>query len=281
MEAARLRFTHSRHDDLLLQPGVHAIGRIGDGVDAIGLLDHEPAESAPEPIVNFCVDRRGVWLTVAAGARGVHVNGRRVLRMAMLRLGDAVYVDGVEMLLVSTRAADPLPDALQDGAQDGAAIDTRDDPRVVLRSVGGQHHGRSFTLQVPRLVGRARDADIRIDDPSFAERHARLELIGDTIVLRDLGSAAGSLVNGLAVRDAILQPGDQVVFDAQHRYVVEAPLPAAQRSGGLPAPDEDGDVHGVLPRRPGSGNLRRLPWLLLAALLMAAALGALLLFGSH
>lgn len=278
MEAARLRFTQGRHEDLLLHAGVHAIGRIDDAVDAIGLLDPvhtDGAVDAPAAIVNFCVDRRGVWLTVADGARGVHVNGRRVLRMAMLRLGDAVYVDGVEMLLVANGAPQPLPATLHDSAPP-----TRDDPRVVLRSVGGQHHGRSFTLQVPRLVGRARDADIRIDDPAFAERHARLELVGESIVLRDLGSASGSLVNGLAVRDALLQPGDQLVFDAQHRFVVEAPMPATQRNGGLPVPDEDGDVHGVLPRRPGN-NLRRLPWLLLAAVLMAAALGALLLFGSH
>src|SRR3546814_20200350 len=83
------------------------------------------------------------------------------------------------------------------------------DPRVVLRGVGGQYHGRSFTLEQPRLVGRNAEADIRIDDPSFADRHARLDLRGDDIILRDLGSAAGTLVNGEPMRDALLRPGDQ------------------------------------------------------------------------
>src|SRR5690606_39694407 len=86
-----------------------------------------------------------------------------------------------------------------------------------------RHHGRSFTLDVPRLVGRAPGADIRIDDPAFAERHARIELAGGQVWLRDLGSEEGSVVNGESVRDAVLHPGDQVVFDANYRFVVDSP----------------------------------------------------------
>jgi hypothetical protein len=273
MEALKLRFTQHGRPELALAPGVHGVGRLGEGADAIGLVD----ESA-SPVVRFCVDRRGVWLTVAEGARGVHVNGRQVLRMAMLRLGDAIYVDGVEMLLVSGRAIDPVPASLQH-----AALDSPGDPRVVLRGVGGQYHGRSFTLEVPRLVGRAADADIRIDDPAFADRHARLELLDDAILLRDLGSVDGSMVNGVAVRDAIVWPGDQLVFDAHHRFVIEAPARPSPRDERLPAFDEQQETE-VSPdarQTPLRRSARRLPWLLLAAVLLAAALSALLLFGSH
>ena len=75
-----------------------------------------------------------------------------------------------------------------------------------------------------RRFGPTVEADIRIDDPTFADRHARLDLVGDRIILRDLGSAEGTLVNGEPMRDALLRPGDQVVFDAHHRFVVEAPM---------------------------------------------------------
>src|SRR3546814_249109 len=139
--------------------------------------------------------------------------------MAMLRVGDAVYVDGVEMRVIGSTAPELPGAALHEPTSNGTG-----DPRVVLRGVGGQYHGRSFTLEQPRLVGRSSDADIRIDDPSFADRHARLDLLGDDIILRDLGSAEGTLVNGEPMRDALLRPGDQVVFDAHHRFVVEAPM---------------------------------------------------------
>ncbi len=275
MDDLRLRFSHAPQAELTLGAGVHAIGRLDGNRETLGVL---PAGSpSAASMVNFCVDRRGVWLRVTDGARGVHVNGREVRRMAMLRVGDAVYVDGVEMRLVSARA----PQA-PDGAMDLLAGDTNGDPRVVLRGVGGQYHGRSFTLERPRLIGRHADADIRIDEPAFADRHARLELVGEQIVLRDLGSIDGSVVNGETVRHALLQSGDQIVFDAHHRFVVEAPARAtppvvervdADLSASLPV-DED-----TLPREPRS-PARRLPWLLLAALLLGGMLSALLLFGS-
>jgi pSer/pThr/pTyr-binding forkhead associated (FHA) protein len=246
--------------------GVHAIGRNGEAPRAIGRV-----ADAQDAQVLFSVDRRGVWLSVGESTQGVHVNGRPVRRMAMLRIGDSVYVDGVEIMLVTNQPVPTIPPALAD-----APGETVTDPRVVLRGVGGRYHGRSFTLGQPRLVGRGSDADVRIDDPGFAERHARLDLKGDTILLRDLGSADGTVVNGVIVRDAILKPGDQVMFDANHRFVIEAP--ARTLSG---APDQvDVQDDQSQPAAPTTGSsARRLPWLLLAALLIASALSALLLFG--
>lgn len=258
-----MKFAGTGVAELPLGPGMHAIGH-DDGT--IGVVDEQqPA------LVRFCVDRRGIWLTVDESAHGVHVNGRPVRRMAMLRVGDCIYVDGIELVLVAGTPAPAVPAKLGN-----APVDIISDPRIVLRGVGGRYHGRSFTLERPRLVGRSVDADIRIDDSTFADRHARIDLQGDAIVLRDLGSASGSVVNGATVRDAVLKPGDQVVFDAHHRFVIEAPARTTQHD--LPPALEDseenrGDAHAIVE------STRRLPWLLLAALLIAGALSALLLFG--
>lgn len=262
-----LRFPGTDIAPLLLGNGVQGIGRTVDG--ALGVLGDAPGAS-----VRFCVDRRGVWLTVAEDARGVHVNGRPVRRMAMLRMGDTVFVDGVEIVLAATR---PAPAPPPPGQFPEADID---DPRVVLRGVGGRYHGRSFTLDRPRVVGSSMDADVRIDDPAFAERHARIGLQGGAIVLRDLGSEEGSVVNGEVLRDAVLRPGDQIVFDAHHRFVIEAPSGVLQREH-QPPPLEDGQMADRLAeeRQALGHSARRLPWLLLSALLIAAALSALLLFG--
>ena len=270
MEILKLRFANDAGSELPLGVGVHRIGPLDGQRDRLGLVAETDA-----PKVHFCVDRRGVWLTVVEGTRGVHVNGREVRRMAMLRVGDAIYVDGVEMRLVAA-----TPPVVPDVALNEAAFDAVGDPRVVLRGVGGQYHGRSFTLEQPRLVGRSSDADIRIDDPAFADRHARLELIGDDIVLRDLGSVDGSVVNGEPVRDALLHTGDQIVFDAHHRFVVEAPM---RQKTARDHAEEDSirDVAIAQAQEDASQpSAWRLPWLLLAALLIAGLLAALLLFGS-
>ncbi|MFC3551811.1 FHA domain-containing protein [Lysobacter cavernae] len=266
MDALRLRFPNREHADLVLSPGVHALGRDGHGRVA---LTHD----ADNAVAQLCVDRRGVWLQVREGMRGLHVNGRPVRRVAMLRIGDAVFLDGIELVLL---AAEPLPAPADYGFSGG------NDTRMVLRGVGGPHHGRSFTLDRPRTVGRAGESDIRISESGFAERHALLEAHADGVVLRDLGSVEGSVVNGRPVRHALLQPGDQVVFGVQHRFVIESPT---QRSGPVEA---TAVVHARVPveesPRPSSPlprSVRRMPWLLLAALLLAGALSLLLLYGAR
>lgn len=270
MNDLRLRFPSHDHPDIPIGMGVHGIGRDPDHDRAIGVV-----ESPQDALVQFCVDRRGVWLAVADGIRGVHVNGRPVLRMTMLRLGDSVHVEGIEMVLVGASVADGLPRELANAPADGEG-----NLRTVLRGVGGQYHGRCFTLDRPRVVGRLEQSDIRIDDPAFADRHARIELHGEQVVLRDLGSYEGSVINGERVRDAVLSPGDQIVFDAHHRFVVEAPARMAAASVTQAAQERpfDADLAGDS-RSITAGSVWRLPWLLLAAVLLAAALAALFWFG--
>ena len=110
--------------------------------------------------------------------------------------------------------------------------DGSDEQQRLLRGVGGLHHGRSFTLSRARLIGRGNDADIAIDDPAFAEQHARVEVHGERVLLRDLGSADGTRVNGVAVRHCWLQAGDQVVRWPAPFRAGSAARPAAAVAAG-------------------------------------------------
>jgi pSer/pThr/pTyr-binding forkhead associated (FHA) protein len=249
VEQIRIRTAGDARDERVLGHGSHVLPGEGGGV-------------------RLCLDRRGAWLQVDAGESGVLVNGRPVRRMAMLRVGDSLWLDGCELQLLSANGAVPAETG------DGASA-----ARLVLRGVGGQYHGRCITLDRPRTVGRQADCDIRVDDPAFPERHARLEPRGDAVVLEPLAPDEDSVVNGERVRNALLRPGDQIVFDAHHRFVLESPgTPRARRDAPL---DADG-MDEPLPASTHDGRtgLRRIPWLLLAALLMAAALSALLLSGA-
>lgn len=265
MAALRLRFPNRQQPDLVLGPGVHAIGR--DVAERPVIVDDRT-----RAIAQFCVDRRGVWLQVHEGTRGLHVNGRPVRRMALLRAGDAVFVDGNEWLLLGDTPLSALGESKQ--------AQTEPDPRTVLRGVGGPHHGRSITLDQPRLVGRLSECDIRIDDAAFADRHARLEPHAEGIVLRDLGSHEGSLVNGWPVRNALLRTGDQVVFDTQ-RFVVEGPNRNAHGDTRKQQPPVSVEEPVLSAEPKMASSARRVPWLLLAALFLAIALSLLLLYGAR
>jgi len=70
------------------------------------------------------------------------------------------------------------------------------------------------------------------------------------------------------------------VFDAHQRFVVEAPgRPNTVHDAMAPELPDDIDFAQASATRKRN-TVRRVPWLLLAALLMAAAISAILWFGS-
>jgi hypothetical protein len=71
-----------------------------------------------------------------------------------------------------------------------------------------QWSGQRARLEKQRSVlGRSRDADVRIDDPNISRRHAEIVQEGSTYWLVDLGSTNGTEVNGRRVQRAKLADG--------------------------------------------------------------------------
>lgn len=79
----------------------------------------------------------------------------------------------------------------------------------------------------PARVGRTAENDIAIDDSSLSRHHATLEVIGDTVMVVDLGSR-----NGTFLREARLEPGVRAVARSEDllrfgRVSLQVYLPAA------------------------------------------------------
>jgi Protein of unknown function (DUF3662)/FHA domain len=62
------------------------------------------------------------------------------------------------------------------------------------------------------VVGRAADADFRIDNPDVSRRHAALYWSNGKIVIEDLGSTNGTMVNGYPVSSTVIAPSDVIVI---------------------------------------------------------------------
>lgn len=63
----------------------------------------------------------------------------------------------------------------------------------------------------PVVVGRSQSSDIVINEPFVSSTHARFMLQGPALVLEDLNSTNGTLVNGRAIIDPVtLRDGDEV-----------------------------------------------------------------------
>lgn len=95
-------------------------------------------------------------------------------------------------------------------------------PVAILREVRSDGAIREIGLD-GRLVtiGRTQDNTIVLDDPRVSRRHASLRLRGSLLVLSDLDSTNGVLVNGARVREIALGHGDRVEIGGT-LFVVEA-----------------------------------------------------------
>ncbi|HEY9181457.1 MAG TPA: DUF3662 and FHA domain-containing protein [Candidatus Baltobacteraceae bacterium] len=92
---------------------------------------------------------------------------------------------------------------------------------TVLRIIAGMPAGARFAVTKTLNVGRRKESDIFLVDPSVSRNHAVLELQGDHIVVRDCGSTNGTFVNGERVQLRTLHAGDVVAF-GKTQMAVEA-----------------------------------------------------------
>jgi pSer/pThr/pTyr-binding forkhead associated (FHA) protein len=227
----RLSFPNGEHPDVVIDQGEVRIGSAAGNRVVIA----NAGLSANHATVRIDA-QRGIVLRLESGSGGAHVNARPVRELALLRLGDVISLNRLQVLVKPDedaqidRSLPEPPSPMTDPAQRAAAS------RVVLRGIAGAFHGRTFPLLDTITIGRAANADIRLDEPGMEERHATLEQHADRVVLRDLGSHDGAVVNGVALKSAVLHPGDQITFE-QHRFLLEAPgLPSRGSISFAPAP---------------------------------------------
>ncbi len=74
-----------------------------------------------------------------------------------------------------------------------------------LVQYSGADPGRRHPLHEGTLrLGRAPDCELPLESPGISRRHAELQVTGDTVRLRDLGSVNGTHVNESRVHDSVL-----------------------------------------------------------------------------
>jgi len=82
-------------------------------------------------------------------------------------------------------------------------------PARNARLVSGD--GRTYPLAIgSTVIGRGDQANLRLPDVGISRRHARLDFDGAQVVLTDLGSTNGTMVNGQRVSAVALNPGDTI-----------------------------------------------------------------------
>lgn len=106
---------------------------------------------------------------------------------------------------------------------------------LVLRVVTGAYEGSEFPLLSNRevVVGRSRDVDLAlVGDDRVSRRHALIAVRGEAVVVKDLGSTNGTLVNGVRVTEVRVVDGDRIEVGGTAMRIVAAPrrVPSEDRA---------------------------------------------------
>ncbi len=211
-----------------------------------------------------------VMVEDVGSANGTFVDGQRVTGMTPLTPKSQVLLGDYELRLKaagrqaaaapaeSPRSTKALPAVKRPapGAAGGpSALARRPRPAPgaeaeegggapVLKGLTGPWANQKFPVKGKLIIGRQAPASVVLEDDSVSRKHAQVEAMPHGVVLRDLGSANGTTVNGepVGTEEVVLQPGDVVSFG-----MVEVVL---EQAGGLPARRGRGDA----PARRGAGG---------------------------
>ncbi len=89
--------------------------------------------------------------------------------------------------------------------------------------VGGKSANRSIRLSLPTTIGRGKEAGLTVAHTMISRKHCELFEADGVVMLRDLGSLNGTLVEGRRIRELPLRPDQQftvgpVTFRVEYEY---------------------------------------------------------------
>ena len=86
-----------------------------------------------------------------------------------------------------------------------------EDIKACFVVLAGKDIGKNFEINKKKFfIGRNPKCDVPVNDDDVSRRHARVEMTTQGIIIYDLGSTNGTLVNGMKIKKHTLQDGDRI-----------------------------------------------------------------------
>jgi predicted Zn finger-like uncharacterized protein len=104
----------------------------------------------------------------------------------------------------SLRVRPVPPPAIERRASPGE-LKLPSDRKLSLAVIAGPDAGRIFSIDKPRVTIGREGVDLALDDPELSRQHAALEVRGEEVTLRDLGSTNGTMLGEQPVSEAPLE----------------------------------------------------------------------------
>ncbi len=80
--------------------------------------------------------------------------------------------------------------------------------------------GKIYDVKLPCIIGRGKDVNLRLSDPSISRKHCEVFETKNGIFIRDLGSANGTLVNGNPVAEEKINNGNIITLGSTRLQII-------------------------------------------------------------
>jgi len=92
-----------------------------------------------------------------------------------------------------------------------------------LKGTSGSVINQSFPFDESIVLGSSSDCDVQLDETGVSPQHAEIRRAGDSsLLLKDLGSETGTLLNGERITESQLGSGDEIRIGTC-RMMLQAP----------------------------------------------------------
>lgn len=198
----KLRFCNKEHGDVwLVEPAV----MVGSDASCQAVLKRDGVQPR-----HIQIQIKGDQLTLVnlANDKGLLVNGKHVDGQVSIQTGDEVLFAGMNLVI-----ADPKNDIkpATQAVSSGWAI----------RAKHSALANKVYPITSDTTIGRAPECDLNFSVTHLSRKHAQLYIRNGQFMVKDLGSANGTFVNGNRLEgEARLNAGDELRLDTLSFTVV-------------------------------------------------------------
>ncbi|MEC8427352.1 MAG: FHA domain-containing protein [Pseudomonadota bacterium] len=171
------------------------------GTAASANLRLDDPELSPQHAQLITQDRK-LMFRVLVSQPPCTLNGQLVDE-AEVKPGDTLAIGDTELLILHPHESISQP-----------ALSEERLPQWSLVATSSWMTGKEFKVGPGKvLVGRGSQCELVIPGTHLSRQHAEVEVRGNQLLVRDLGSANGTFINNQRITEALANQGDEVRFD--------------------------------------------------------------------
>lgn len=173
--------------------------------------------------VHILLQENHLYLEDMSANCPILINGQRVTHKVSIQAGDELKIADISFQIIHSKHIQVT------GLDDTKPIE-KDSKLWQLQVIRGDLRPKTFKLSPQTIIGRDHTADICINNAKLSRQHMKLIVTGGKVLMQDLNSSSGTLINNKRIDHGILDENDEIQLN-NIVFKLIAPIGKAPASG--------------------------------------------------